>query len=226
MGPMRGALLAMAPTLAAVVALAACAGQAEPSRPSASPSIGPSPSIAASTQPTTVSQRPDPFAELAARALQPPPIPWGGCPVAPVAEIDPRIAPASGTGPIYPVLGANAGRFSIADAPVAEFGRYQMKTLWVSTDPADELILIRVLRTDGQPPAPGFTGGSASARDSEGMPTQLRLGPDASLSFGGGPMPEGWRAWSSGTLVADAGCYAFQIDTPRGTETLVFEVVE
>ena len=223
---MRGALLAIVAALIGVLPLAACAGQAEPSRASASPSMGPSASIRSSSAPTTVSQPPDPFAELAARALQPPPIPWGGCPVAPVAEIDPRIAPASGAGPIYPVLGANAGRFSIADAPLAEFDRYQMKTLWVSTDPSDELILIRVLRMDGEAPAPGFSGGSGSGRDSEGMPIELRLGPEASLSFGGGPMPEGWRAWSSGTLVADAGCYAFQIDTARGTETLVFEVVE
>lgn len=214
----RGALLAMAATLAAVLPLVACASQAEPSR--APTSVRPT------ARPSAVSQRPDPFAELAARALQPPPIPWGGCPVAPVAEIDPRIAPASGTGPVYAVLGANAGRFSIDDAPLAAFGRYQMKTLWVATDPTDEQILIRVLRMDGKPPTPGFTGGSASAPDSEKIPTQLRLGPEASLRFGGGPMPEGWRAWSSGTLVADAGCHAFQIDTARGTETLVFEVVE
>jgi len=164
------------------------------------------------------------FADLAGRPLEPPSILIRACPVGPVAGIDPLIAPASGTGPIYAVLGAADGRLDIGNAQPSLFGRYQMKTLWVATDPVDERILLRVLRLDALSPKPGFATGQGL--DAEGMPTQLRLGPEGSVRFGGGSMPEGWRAWSSGTLVPNVGCYAFQIDTARGTQSLVFEVVE
>ncbi len=141
-----------------------------------------------------------------------------------MAVINSLIAPASGTGPVYAVLGAAAGRFDITDAPRVSFERYQMKTLWVATDPVDERVLVRVARLDGNSDAPGFATGTAL--DATGMPTQLRLGPEGSLQFGGGPMPAGWRAWSSGTLVPGVGCYRFQIDTARSTQALVFEVVD
>jgi hypothetical protein len=123
------------------------------------------------------------------------------------------------------VLGANAGRASLSEVTVTAFGRewQQIKTLWVSTDPADGRILVRVAAFDLASPA-GFIRGAAPADD--GPPTQLRLGPDRSVTFGDGPMPEGWRAWSSGTLVLEVGCYAFQIDTHRATDSIVFEVVE
>jgi hypothetical protein len=161
---------------------------------------------------------------LAARPLQLPDLRSGTCPVTSVGVINELIAPASGTGPIYAVLGAGEGRFDITDSPRVAFERYQMKTLWVATDPVDEHILIRVGRVDNEIPAPGFAAGEAL--DATGMPTQLHLGPEGSVQFGGGPMPAGWRAWSSGTLVPDVGCYSFQIDTARATQALVFEVVE
>jgi hypothetical protein len=148
----------------------------------------------------------------------------GECSVSPVAEISPLIAPASGTGPIRAVLGARAGHFDLSDNPITAFGRHQMKTLWLSLEPGDGRILVRVMLLDRHTLPPGFAAQDhASAPSDEGMPTQLRLGPEGSVSFG---QPQEWRAWSSGTLVAGVGCYAFQMERERGTETLVFEVIE
>lgn len=219
----------LAAALFAATSIVAC-GDATPSRPSASP-LPPPPSpdpSAGSPGPSisspSVSPQPDPFAGLTARPLQVAAAPSGTCPVTPVAVITSLIGPASGTGPVHAVLGAAGGRFDITDAPRVSFGRYQMKTLWVATDPVDERILVRVVRVDGNSAAPGFPTGAAL--DATGMPTQLRLGREGSVQFGGGAMPTGWRAWSSGTLVPGVGCYAFQIDTARATQALVFEVVD
>jgi hypothetical protein len=143
------------------------------------------------------------------------------CPADALSEIDDRISPALGFGPIYPVMGS--GRISLTEMPRGAVDRYHLKTLWVSTDPSDERILIRVIALgplDGR--APGLSGSHALV---DGIATQLRLGPVASLRFGDGPMPEGWRAWSSSTLVDGPGCYAFQINTKRATAHVVFEVV-
>ena len=142
----------------------------------------------------------------------------------PTAKIDARVAPASGTGEVVAVLGAAAGRFSIRDVATSSFGRYQMKTLWISTDPADHVILVRVMSVGDAREDPGFVGGDIP--EAGGMPTQLRLGPEGSVQFGDGPMPESWRVWSSGTLVAEVACYAFQIDTERSTDHIVFEVID
>jgi hypothetical protein len=114
-------------------------------------------------------------------------------------------------------------RLSLAGAVRGPFDLFALKTLWVSVDPADERILIRVTAI---PPAnatwPGFAVGH---RLLDGIPSELRLGPDSNLQFGGGPMPEGWRAWSSSTLVDGPGCYSFQIDSARATSNVIFEVV-
>lgn len=186
--------------------------------------VAPSPSSArpATDRAAPASARGDPFAPLATRPWDPPSLEGDQCAPSPTAEIDARVAPASGTGPIVAILGATDGRFNITGATKSAFDRYQMKTLWVSTDPADAAVLIRVGFMDGNA-KPGFMDGNVP--DEHGMATQLRLGPSGSLTFGGGPMPQGWRAWSSGTLVADLGCYAFQIDTERATDHIVFEVI-
>ena len=191
--------------------------------PPPSPPLTQSPSPARSQVQPSASA--DSFEALATRPVAPPAGPREPCPVSDVAEIHSEIAPASGTGPIYAVLGANAGRAPLSEITVTAFGRewQQIKTLWVSTDPADGRILVRVAGFDPASPA-GFIRGAAPAED--GLPTQLRLGPERGVIFGDGPMPEGWRAWSSGTLVLGVGCYAFQIDTYRATASVVFEVVE
>jgi hypothetical protein len=192
------------------VVIAACAS------PMPSPWTTPQP-IAPSTTP----QSTGPFDELAARPLALPDHAADPCPVDGLAEIDPRVAPALGPGPTYPVMAS--GRVSLTDVPRGAFDRYHLKTLWVSTDPDDERILIRVAGLGAfEGRAPGVSGGHAVV---DRIATELRLGPDASLRFGGGPMPEGWRAWSSSTLVDGPGCYTFQIDTRRATAHVVFEVV-
>ena len=178
-------------------------------------SIPPPTALATAPRPT------GPFDELAARPLAPPELVTEPCPVDALSEIDDRIAPALGFGPIYPVMGSD--RISLTEIPRGPLDRYHLKTLWVSTDPGDEHILIRVTTLGSlQVRTPGVLGGQAVV---DGIATQLHLGPDASLRFGDGPMPEGWRAWSSSTLVDGPGCYAFQIDTKRATAHVVFEVV-
>jgi hypothetical protein len=101
-----------------------------------------------------------------------------------------------------------------------------VKTLWISTDPRDDYVLVRVARIDepaSNRPVPGFLQGAAHLPGD--VYTQLRLGPTGSVRLNPGPMPEGWRAWSSSTLVDGPGCYGFQIDTMRATMHVVFEVV-
>ena len=179
------------------------------------------PSIHVPTATATAPRPTGPFDELTTRPLAPPDSAAGPCPVDALAEIDPRIAPALGPGPIYPVMAGD--QVSLTDVTRGAFDRYHLKTLWVATDPVDERILVRVTALgtlDGR--APGVSGSHAVV---DGIATQLRLGPDASLRFGDGPMPEGWRPWSSSTLVDGPGCYAFQIDTGRATAHVVFEVV-
>jgi len=142
------------------------------------------------------------------------------CPVDRAEPIEPRIAPALGTGPVFPVMGGP--RLSLAGAVRGPFERFALKTLWVSVDPADERILIRI--TAIRPANVTWPGFAVGHRPFDGIPSELRLGPDSNLQFGGGPMPEGWRAWSSSTLVDGLGCYSFQIDTARATSNVIFEV--
>jgi hypothetical protein len=207
-------------TVTGLIVAAGCTSVPNPS----SPAIAPRPSSPA-TAPSaleTVSPSPsDPFEELARRQLAPSATVRSSCPVSVVKPIASRIAPASGAGPTYAVLGAARGRFDLRQETQTSFGRHHMKTLWVSTSPRDERLLVRVARLTGAGPLPGFAAGDVP--DGDGMPTQLRLGPEGSVVFEGGPMPEGWRAWSSATLVAGAGCYAFQVDSAHGSETIVFE---
>jgi hypothetical protein len=188
----------------------------------ANPNPSPSNILLPRATPTRTAPRPtDAFDALASRALAPPDLVADPCPVDALSEVDDRIAPALGPGPIYPVMGS--GRVSLTGAARGAFDRYHLKTLWVSTDPVDERILIRVTVLGSiDVRSPGLSGGHALV---DGIATQLRLGPVASLRFSPGPMPEGWRAWSSNTLVDGPGCYAFQIDTARATAHVVFEVV-
>ncbi len=195
---------------ALAMVVAACAS------PMPFPSSVPLPTVTATSPQST-----SPFDELAARPPVPPDLVTDPCPVDALSEIDDRIGPALGFGPIYPVMGT--GRISLTEVARGAFDRYHLKTLWVATDPADERILVRVGPLgDLEGRAPGVSGGHAVV---DGIATQLRLGPDASLRFGDGPMPSGWRAWSSSTLVDGPGCYAFQIDTKRATAHVVFDVV-
>jgi len=183
----------------------------------AAPTPEPS-SVLVTTAPTP--KPTDAFDQLAARPLAPPALVTEPCPVDALSEIDDRIAPALGFGPIYPVMGT--GRVSLTGAARGAFDRYHLKTLWVSTDATDERILIRILALGSfDVRAPGLSGSHAVV---DGIATQLRLGPASNLKFGGGPMPEGWRAWSSNALVDGPGCYAFQSDTDRATAHVVFEV--
>ena len=164
----------------------------------------------------------DAFDRLATRAVALPLLEAAGpCPVDTAGPIEPRIAPALGSGPVYPVMGG--ARISLAGAVRGPFERFGLKTLWVSVDPVDERVLIRV--TAIRPPDRAWPGFAVGHRPLDGIPSELRLGPESNLQFGGGPMPEGWRAWSSSTLVDGPGCYSFQIDTARRSANVIFEVV-
>lgn len=193
--------------------VAACAS------PIPSPSSVPLPTATATaTKPT------GPFDELAARHLAPPQPPLGTCPISPATEIDERVAQALGEGPVFAVIAPP--RWPLAGQARTAFDRYQVKTLWISTDPIDNHVLVRVARIDkpgSEAPVPGFIQGAAPLPGD--VYTQLRLGPTGSVRFSPGPMPQGWRAWSSGTLVDGPGCFAFQIDTERATANIIFEVV-
>jgi hypothetical protein len=192
--------------------VAACA------TPVPSPSSVPPRTATAAPQPT------GPFDELAARAVALPDVPARPCPISPATEIDDRVAPALGEGPVFAVIAPP--RWPLAGQSRTAFERYPVKTLWVSTDARDGHVLVRIARIEepaSNARVPGFMQGAAHLPGD--VYTQLRLGPAGSVSLGPGPMPEGWRAWSSTTLVDGPGCYVFQIDTKRTTAHVVFEVV-
>lgn len=208
-----------------ILLLAGCAPATPTSR---SPGATEPPSARTSTiapsRSTPVPTLNDPFVALTSRPLTPLDPVGEGCEPSPTREVEPRVAVASGSGPVVAVFGPRDGRIAITGTERNAFGRYFLKTLWISMQPDDDLILVRIARIDGDGDVPGFDRGHAPNAD--GMPTQLRLGPKSSIRFGGGPMPDGWRAWTSGTLVPAIGCYDFQVDTARDTDHIVFEVIE
>jgi hypothetical protein len=148
------------------------------------------------------------WAVLESRPLQLPTLTSGQpCPRASGATVSPKVGPALGPGPIYPVGASTGGILQFGGTPT---GWYFAKVLWVASPGyIDRHALIRGHQIDG--------------------PNELRfedgVDPPSELHFDGADLGDGWRHQPSYARISVPGCYAFQIDGLGMTEVIAFEAV-
>jgi hypothetical protein len=118
---------------------------------------------------------------------------------------------AIGAGPVYSV-GYDASGNIRWGGSLQDGGWYYVKILWFET-PGTGPILIRGQQLDG-PNKVGF--------GSDPVPTpELML--EASDQVGVANASPGWQSFVAYTRVRAPGCYAYQVDTGSGSETIVFQ---
>lgn len=186
--------------LLAAVSLAACGddGTPTPTGTGTSPTASLSPSVV------------DPWESLRSRPLDLPTIGEGSaCPVTSTSQVSDAYAPASGDGPVYPVLGD--GEFPLCVGRV-EGGWEYRKVLWVSDPTYTGPALIRGGQIDGENDL-RFQNGPDPAAELELPEEPKASSPDEE---------PGWRAWPSYTRLREPGCYAHQIDGVGFTDFVVF----
>jgi hypothetical protein len=155
------------------------------------------------------------WAALESRPLTLPTVaPGAPCPRAPARQVDPAYGPALGDGPVYVVgLGRDGvvtGGGMRREAP----GWFHHKALWISAPSYAGPALVRGGRIDG----PGELGLGRQALPEP----DLRFPTHTGVTSEG--TARGWRDLPSMTMVHGPGCYAYQVDGPGFTETIVFEV--
>jgi hypothetical protein len=159
------------------------------------------------------------FTELITiQALQVPALPPGAaCPVSPqqvAHNLSPDFGdgPAVGSGPIYALMGEmqeGALKYSqsYSQAHYKDGWAYS-KVLWMANADVSGNILIRGRQIDG-PNAIGFGMGDD---------------PESALQWEVASQ-NGWASLPSETRIRAPGCYAYQVDTQKGNEVIVFQVV-
>lgn len=115
--------------------------------------------------------------------------------------------PGLGDGPVYPVLPP------VVDMNITAFAP---KTLWISDERYRGPVVIRGQQLDGEGVL-RFSRIVPVDNPTEGL--SLPVAPDA----GAPNTPSGWRAWPTGTLVPEVGCYGLQIEGTDFSTTVVFE---
>jgi hypothetical protein len=133
------------------------------------------------------------------------------CPTSPTQVVVENFAPVPGNGPVYPTI------FDPVRVPLAEAGAdgwYAIKILWIGRPDYDGTVVVRGGRIDAK-----------GAVKFEGDGSRLELLPEryAHGSWPGAAL--GWRDWPSVVRVRGQGCYALQVDTKNGSETIVFRAV-
>jgi hypothetical protein len=179
----------------------------------------------AATTPTTVPAATmtappgDAAAILRQRPLRLPSVHAGQpCPTTPWQSIGPNLPPALGDGPIYAVgfTFDQDGLLHLRPAQLSN-GLYYEKVLWVSSAEYEGPALVRGGQIDG-------------ANELQFVQYDDPLRPDAwldSRNSAGSPTGQpGWRSWPSYTVLAGAGCYAYQVDALPFTKLLVFKAVD
>jgi hypothetical protein len=122
--------------------------------------------------------------------------------------------PAVGSGPVYPLMGEmqdGSLQYSVSRSRSNKDGWAAYKVLWMAKPEVQGPLLIRGHQLDG-PNAVGF--GQAVDPDSE----LKLLAPEHHGTTA-------WSDWPSETRVRAPGCYAYQVDDPKGSEIVVFQVV-
>lgn len=129
------------------------------------------------------------------------------CPKSATAELAPYTGPLAGTGPVYAV-GNTIFYSRLGD------GTLVAKVAWVSRPDYKGPALIRGGRIDSV----------AEVRFDPGYgptTTALRFEYDTGVRAAGSD--EGWRFLPSSVLISAPGCYAFQIDGPNWSATVVMD---
>jgi hypothetical protein len=137
--------------------------------------------------------------------------PGASCPATPPRQIVDWSGDAIGRGPVYSVGYDPTGNIRWAGS-LADGGWYYVKILWLET-PGTGPILVRGRQLDGSNQV-GF------GPDLVPVP-ELVLEP--SDAVGVSNETPGWFSYVAYTRVRAAGCYAYQVDTALGSETIGFE---
>jgi hypothetical protein len=123
--------------------------------------------------------------------------------------------PWFGAGPVYLALAWKAitdddnATFSLKPVPISD-GARRAKTPWVSVPPFSGPIVIRGRALDDSGRKLRFS------KSGEGPSDSLQLqAPQA-------PSPGLWSFWPTSMWVPGPGCYGVQIDTPAGTDIVIF----
>ncbi|TMC73927.1 MAG: hypothetical protein E6J13_03025 [Chloroflexi bacterium] len=149
------------------------------------------------------------WARLADRPLRlssvGPPIP---CPKTATVEVSSYAGALAGPGPVY-----SSGNQLFYTRGVD--GTLRAKVAWISRPEYTGPALVRGIRIDS-PGAVRFVGGAH-------LGTELRFGYDTGVRAAGSEV--GWRFLPSTVVVTAPGCYAFQIDGPDWTVTIVMETI-
>jgi hypothetical protein len=191
--------------LLAALSLAACSG----GTPAASPSALPYATRTDAVGNVITYVPEDAWKELAARPLRlASTAPGSDCAVTPTAQFPSGTGALAGTGPIYAVGNVIAYGSRLSD------GIYPAKVLWVSGPDYFGPALIRGRQLDGS----GGIFFSNSRRT-----TELRFELDTRVRAGASD--QGWRYLPSTVNVEGPGCYAFQIDGPGWTATIVMRAI-
>ena len=120
--------------------------------------------------------------------------------------------PAVGNGPVYALMGEmQAGVLKYRQS---EFNGWALhsKVLWMATPEVRGMVQIRGRQIDGQVVGPNWIGFGAGA-----VPEFVLQWEIASQS--------GWASLPSEIRIPAPGCYAFQVDSPKGSDVVVFQVV-
>ena len=158
----------------------------------------------------------DPFAALRSTPLELPLLAAGQpCPTAEPRDLDVHLRGALGHGPVY-VLGS--------DLRVG----HPTKVAWGAAPTYNGPIRIRGGRLDGtgqlllDAPDNRWRGASVKTVDGSELVPELDL-LESHSTFPN--VPPGWRIWPSGTYVATAGCYAWQVDVIGFTEVITVQIL-
>ncbi len=120
--------------------------------------------------------------------------------------------PAVGSGPVYALMGEmQAGVLRYRQSKFDGWALHS-KVLWMATPEVRGMVQIRGRQIDGQVGGPNWIG------------------------FGAGEVPEfvlqweiaaqsGWASLPSEIRIRAPGCYGFQVDSPKGSDVVVFQVV-
>jgi hypothetical protein len=131
------------------------------------------------------------------------------CPRTPGGRPNPDVAIALGSGPVYPVLGFEAGKRVVElTADELRGDSYWQKTLWAVDPEYDGPVLIRG-RGISPPQKMGF------GYDNREFP-ELRFPAHET---------DRWRYGPSVTILPGPGCYAFQVDGTDFSGVILFEAV-
>lgn len=155
-----------------------------------------------------------PVADLLAhlrRPLQFPSVARGGsCPTAQLHTVVDWFAPALGAGPVYAAGYSATGVLSWGPTS-PQGGWVDTKELWLSDPQTVGPIVVRGRQLDG----------SNEVRFGPGSdpPAELDL---SGSEVGVANQSPGWRTFVTDVRFRAAGCYAYQVDTVRGSEVIVF----